>query len=125
MAMCESLHSNSPLPPLKHKYNSYIPRTLNSYITHPILVGPRCLGAHTGVLPDQGKNQLVEHTVICSITASHSYWQKSKKMVTAIIFLTKNRFPHYFHFQHPVLLTATCHHNLCWQEEISSSSSSP
>ena len=59
MAMCESLHSNSPLPPLEHKHNSYIPMPLNSYITHPTMAGPRGLWAHMGDPLDWGKSQLL------------------------------------------------------------------
>ena len=105
MVMHESLHSNSPLPPPRIlTHNSYIPMTLNSYIT-PITAGPRGPLAHKDDPQDQGKSQL-GCKISCSKTASHSYCQKSI-MVTAIIFLAQkknNRFTHYFPFPQPVTL---------------------
>ena len=107
--MCESLHSNSPLHPLDHKHNSYIPMTLNSYITYPIVAGPGGLWAHMDDPQGLGKSQSGPR-IACSNTTSHSYCQKSK-MVTVIICLThtKNffiiyRFTHYFHFPPPSTL---------------------
>ena len=50
---------------------------LNSYITHPIVAGPRGLGAHMDDPQGLGKSQLGPR-ITCSNTASHSYCQKSK-----------------------------------------------
>ena len=72
MAMCESLHSNSPLPPLEHKHNSHIPTTLNCYITHPIVAGPRGLWAHMDDPLDHGTSQFLGPETFYGKTASHS-----------------------------------------------------
>ena len=73
MAMCESLHSTSPLPSPEQKPNNpNVSAPLNSYITHPTGAGPRDPPDHTGGLQDLVKNPL-ESYIVSSNTACHSY----------------------------------------------------
>ena len=125
--MCESFHSNSPLPPLEHKQtNSNIPMTLNSYITHPIMAGPWVLGT-VGMLLRIGrrvswdpKSFAVILPVI--VTAINQKW------LLQLFALHKKyiyRFTHCFHFPCLVLFFATRHHHFFFWQGGASSSSSP
>ena len=109
MAMCESPHCTSPLPPPgQTRNNSNRSMSLNSYITHPITAGPTDHQDHRDDPQGLEKNQLPCAT-FCGI-ACHSNCQKSE-MVTAIIYLPpiQKKYRFYSMFPFPLPGTLLCH----------------